>query len=220
MQDIASGMASMHHAMPPICAKNLKASAVLLDSNYRAYLNLTSEFAADNNTPFVQPSRQSQDGFASQNFISMNSRSFKPSLDQPRGPSIDVSATPSNGATPLSPAPLSGNQADGSISVPPALTIAPVVERRRGKVCFANAKPNADVRGVLWSAPEVVLGQPYTTATDVYAFGTLLYEILFKRDPTVASTRGNSLEDLDKCHTGTGKVSSRSQILALHPIRD
>ena len=34
-----------------------------------------------------------------------------------------------------------------------------------------------------WKAPELLKHGPYTAATDVYAFGMLVYEVLFRRDP-------------------------------------
>lgn len=34
-----------------------------------------------------------------------------------------------------------------------------------------------------WKAPELLKNAPHTMATDVYAFGMLLYEVLFRRDP-------------------------------------
>lgn len=34
-----------------------------------------------------------------------------------------------------------------------------------------------------WRAPELLRGEPPTKATDVYAYGMLLYEILYRREP-------------------------------------
>ena len=34
-----------------------------------------------------------------------------------------------------------------------------------------------------WKAPELLKHGACTVATDVYAFGMLLYEVLFRRDP-------------------------------------
>ena len=34
-----------------------------------------------------------------------------------------------------------------------------------------------------WRAPELLKNAPHSRATDVYAFGMLLYEVLFRRDP-------------------------------------
>lgn len=34
-----------------------------------------------------------------------------------------------------------------------------------------------------WKAPELLKNAPASMATDVYAFGMLLYEVLFRHDP-------------------------------------
>lgn len=34
-----------------------------------------------------------------------------------------------------------------------------------------------------WRAPELLKHGPHTMATDVYAYGMLLYELLYRRDP-------------------------------------
>lgn len=34
-----------------------------------------------------------------------------------------------------------------------------------------------------WRAPELLRGEPPTKATDVYAYGMLLYEVLYRREP-------------------------------------
>ena len=46
-----------------------------------------------------------------------------------------------------------------------------------------------------WKAPELLKHGPHTMATDIYAFGMLLYEVLFRRDPYAGESsevRGNS----------------------------
>lgn len=46
-----------------------------------------------------------------------------------------------------------------------------------------------------WKAPELLKHGLHTMATDVYAFGMLLYEVLFRRDPFAGEStevRGNS----------------------------
>ena len=34
-----------------------------------------------------------------------------------------------------------------------------------------------------WKAPELLKHGPHTMATDMYAYGMLLYEVLFRREP-------------------------------------
>ena len=34
-----------------------------------------------------------------------------------------------------------------------------------------------------WRAPELLRGDPPSKATDVYAYGMLLYEVLYRREP-------------------------------------
>ena len=34
-----------------------------------------------------------------------------------------------------------------------------------------------------WRAPELLRGEPPTKATDAYAYGMLLYEVLYRREP-------------------------------------
>ena len=38
-------------------------------------------------------------------------------------------------------------------------------------------------RAPYWRAPEVLRGEPPSKASDVYAYGMLLYEVLFRREP-------------------------------------
>ena len=46
----------------------------------------------------------------------------------------------------------------------------------------AEDDANADLLPY-WKAPELLKHGPHTLASDVYAFGMLLYEVLFRREP-------------------------------------
>ena len=52
---------------------------------------------------------------------------------------------------------------------------------------------NLDHINPLWAAPEVLKGHPYTTVSDVYAMGVMLWEIVTREDPyeeVVSSVEG------------------------------
>lgn len=41
-------------------------------------------------------------------------------------------------------------------------------------------------QGRLWSAPELRVSDQHTRAADVFAYGTLLYELISRKDPSIA----------------------------------
>ena len=62
-----------------------------------------------------------------------------------------------------------------------------------------------------WKAPELLKHGPHTMATDVYAFGMLLYEVLFRRDPFA----GESTEVRNNSHSLSKVLTSNSSQLEL-----
>ncbi|DBA66841.1 TPA: hypothetical protein ACH3X2_001975 [Trebouxia sp. C0005] len=64
-----------------------------------------------------------------------------------------------------------------------------------------------------WKAPELLKHGPHTMATDVYAFGMLLYEVLFRRDPFAGESTEEVLHALcDK----NRKLPKRPSLSAPH----
>ena len=51
---------------------------------------------------------------------------------------------------------------------------------------ITEGMPNTPNRGSWpWMAPEVMLGQPYSTSADVYSFGMLIYELITNYPPFI-----------------------------------
>lgn len=59
-----------------------------------------------------------------------------------------------------------------------------------------------------YASPEQILGQPITTASDVYSLGVVLYQLLTGRSPYPAETRGSHELARAVCESDPGRPSS------------
>lgn len=78
----------------------------------------------------------------------------------------------------------------------PSLTRSPVSKHwtRGGSVVNLQNLliASSPATGTLWTAPEVLMGGLPSRAADVFAFGTTLYQILFRTDPSVVFSSSNA----------------------------
>ncbi len=62
---------------------------------------------------------------------------------------------------------------------------------KRLNTIFSKKKLNTQRGTIFWMAPEILEGQDYDYTVDVYSFGILLYEILFKKRPYLEKDYAN-----------------------------
>ncbi len=165
--DLASGLAAAHHQ--GVVHRDLKPANVMLEDNGRAQL-LDFGIAKLNDrdpTPLsLMPSERARPLTSTS-----NSAAVLATLDPSNDAALLVTLDPSENLQPIIPA------LDQTLTQALDQTLSQALAQTQSPPGMALTQPGAVLGTPLYMAPESWRGEPATFATDVYAFGAMIYHV-------------------------------------------